>query len=288
MPIAPTQPVYPPSPGKAVEAAWGDAVAEHVVQHFSDVADRNTKWTTPPLGSMCVTQTPTLAAWMYDGTTWLPFGGVLVGEMKIWPSTLVPPNWLICDGRTVSRTTYPSLFTILGSGGVWGVGDGSSTFNLPDMRGRTPVGVGTGIGLTARALAAKVGVESVTLSAADLPPHQHSIDHGHGPGTAVTDAQGSHMHTFGNNPTPGVTQGVLLAASPGGSYALGNGGAIVLYASATVQPQIIDPAGNHQHNLNTNVQPVVGGFSGAVGSGGAHGIMQPSIGLNYIIFAGAG
>lgn len=59
----------------------------------------------------------------------------------------IPSGWLDCDGAAVSRTTYKKLFDALGT--TWGGGDGSTTFNLPDLRGRCILGVGTGSGLTA-------------------------------------------------------------------------------------------------------------------------------------------
>src|SRR6185436_2450639 len=82
-----------------------------------------------------------------------------------------PAGWLLCDGRAVSRTAYPALFGALST--VWGVGDGSTTFNLPDLRGRAPIGAGTGTGLSARALGASVGAETHTLTTAQMPAHNH-------------------------------------------------------------------------------------------------------------------
>jgi len=81
------------------------------------------------------------------------------------------PGWLLCDGRAVSRTTYAALFTKLGT--AYGAGDGSSTFNLPDGRGRGLIGAGTGTGLTARVLGAKGGEESHVISVGEMPSHDH-------------------------------------------------------------------------------------------------------------------
>lgn len=78
-------------------------------------------------------------------------------------------SWLLCDGTAVSRSTYATLFGIIGT--TYGVGDGSTTFALPDLRGRVPVGTGTGSGLTARALGAKGGAET-------LPAHTHQSVNG--------------------------------------------------------------------------------------------------------------
>jgi len=94
------------------------------------------------------------------------------GSLKAF--AMAPPTgWLDCNGAAVSRTTYANLFTAIGT--VWGVGDGSTTFNLPDFRGRTIIGVGTGTGLTARALAANVGTETHQLTTAEMPAHTHPL-----------------------------------------------------------------------------------------------------------------
>lgn len=73
-----------------------------------------------------------------------------------------PVGWLLCDGRTVSRTTYPQLFASIGT--AFGGGDGSTTFNLPDLRGRTIIGAGAGPSLTARALGDDGGEENTRWS----------------------------------------------------------------------------------------------------------------------------
>ena len=63
------------------------------------------------------------------------------GFMGLWGDDTVPSGWLLCNGAAVSRTTYAGLFAKIGT--RYGAGDGSSTFNLPDMRDRYPIGVGT-------------------------------------------------------------------------------------------------------------------------------------------------
>ena len=69
-----------------------------------------------------------------------------------------PAGFLKCDGQAVSRSTYADLFALIGS--AYGDGDHSTTFNVPDFRGRSPIGIGTGSGLTARALALPCGEET--------------------------------------------------------------------------------------------------------------------------------
>lgn len=65
-----------------------------------------------------------------------------VGSIKMHGGSAVPTGWLECNGAAVSRTTYSALFAVYGT--TWGVGDGTTTFNLPDLRGRSPIGIGTG------------------------------------------------------------------------------------------------------------------------------------------------
>jgi microcystin-dependent protein len=86
-----------------------------------------------------------------------------------------PAGWLYCDGRAVSRTTYAALFAAIGTKA--GVGDNSTTFNLPDGQGRAAVGAGSGSGLTPRNAGDKFGEENHILSVAEIPqttPHRWS------------------------------------------------------------------------------------------------------------------
>lgn len=86
--------------------------------------------------------------------------------------------FLACDGSAVSRTTYAALYALLGT--TWGVGDGSTTFNLPDARGRVPMGAGAGSGLTARTVGQSGGEETHLLTTGELPAHTHGVtDPGH-------------------------------------------------------------------------------------------------------------
>ena len=81
------------------------------------------------------------------------------GVIQMFAGSTPPAGWLLCDGSAVSRTDYATLFAAIGT--TWGVGDGSTTFNLPDLRGRAPIGAGAGSGLTARTLGGKLGSEYI-------------------------------------------------------------------------------------------------------------------------------
>jgi len=104
----------------------------------------------------------------------------LVGEMRMWSALSVPDaNWVFCDGALLLRTDYPELFDLYDADGLpWGPGDGSTTFGIPDLRGTAPIGVGSGVGLTPRALAASVGEEAHALSAAENAAHSHGASGG--------------------------------------------------------------------------------------------------------------
>jgi microcystin-dependent protein len=108
-------------------------------------------------------------------------GKVPIGAVLSWITNSPPSKWVICDGRAISRTTYGDLFTVIGT--AFGAGDGSTTFNLPDLRGRTPVGTdsttlaGAANRVTtgSNTLAGSGGAERVALSIAEMPAHQHGL-----------------------------------------------------------------------------------------------------------------
>ena len=111
-------------------------------------------------------------------STFIPSSaGSITGEIRMWSTASAPSGWLICDNSAVSRATYSDLFAVIGT--TYGSGDGSTTFNLPDFRGRTPIGSGTGDAsdATAHALASKAGEETHlnTSSESGVPVHSHTV-----------------------------------------------------------------------------------------------------------------
>jgi microcystin-dependent protein len=118
-----------------------------------------------------------------------------IGEVTMFFGVDAPTGWLLCQGQAVSRTTYAALFREIGTAA--GAGNGSTTFNIPDLRDRVPVGVS---GTKARGTTG--GVDSVTLAVTNLPSHTHAgPSHVHtGPshthaGPSHTHAGPSHTHT---------------------------------------------------------------------------------------------
>ena len=97
-----------------------------------------------------------------------------IGAMQAYGGDTAPEGWLICDGSLVSRTTYSELFAVIGE--TYGAGDGNTTFNLPDLRGRAIIGEGTGTATdaTAHSLGDAGGKETHTLDVTEMPSHNHS------------------------------------------------------------------------------------------------------------------
>lgn len=112
--------------------------------------------------------------------------GVPIGTLIIWPTNTPPTGYLLCYGQTVSRTTYANLFAALGT--TYGAGDGTTTFGLPDARGRAIAGkdnmggvsadrlTGLSGGIDGDTLGATGGLESHTLTTAQIPSHTHTVN----------------------------------------------------------------------------------------------------------------
>lgn len=123
-------------------------------------------------------------------------GGTTVdtGVMVDFGGGSIPSGWLECDGTAVGRVQYSALFQAIGT--TWGIGDGSTTFNLPDLRDRTSVGrSGTKI------LGSYGGASTQVLTVAMLPAHSHTITD---PGHNHTQNAHSHLQQVFNNNVAGV------------------------------------------------------------------------------------
>lgn len=197
------------------------------------------------------------------GITENGFIGLPVGTPIPVMTNTLPAQCLWADGRNVSRTTYSALFAIFQ--GLYGIGDGTTTFGIPDLRGRAIVGRdnigGTDAGRLAGAAiiygdrlttSSALGLGTNTLAIAHLPPHNH-------PG-GTTDVQGLHSHQYSQNPTISNFGG---GPSFSGGPQQGDG--------------VTAPAGAHGHNV----------FLPSQGSSTPLNNVQPSLICNWAIYAGA-
>lgn len=138
-------------------------------------------------------------------------GGAPSGVVLPFAGTAAPSGWLLCYGQAVSRTTYAALFAAIST--TYGAGDGTTTFNLPDLRGRVPGGKDDmggvaasrlttgGSGVNGAALGAVGGAETHTLSLAQMPAHSHTVTGGTASGgTGANDVRSSGNPT-GTAPT---------------------------------------------------------------------------------------
>lgn len=119
-----------------------------------------------------------------NDTEWIdPTGGqasgdtLPIGSIMPYPKATAPENWLICDGSAISRTDYSELFNAIGT--TFGEGDGSTTFNLPNIKGRTIVGLDTD-DTDFNTIGKTLGEKTHTLTIAEMPEHNHkqSLDGG--------------------------------------------------------------------------------------------------------------
>ena len=132
---------------------------------------------------------------------------VPVGAMFIWLTDTAPNGWLLCYGQEISRTTYARLFALIGT--TFGVGNGTTTFNLPDLRGRLPLGQDDMGGVSANRvtnaqadiIGGSAGAEDHTLSIAEMPAHTHLCPRVGASGTEALVGSANNPVTTPNTPT---------------------------------------------------------------------------------------
>ena len=95
-----------------------------------------------------------------------------IGEIRMFGGNYAPRNWALCDGQLLAIAQNDALFALLGT--IYG-GDGRTTFALPDLRGRIPIHLGSGPGLTPRSIGSRGGSEDETLNINQLPAHNHAF-----------------------------------------------------------------------------------------------------------------
>jgi microcystin-dependent protein len=185
------------------------------------------------------------------------------GTVVDYAGSAPPTGWLVCDGSVVSRATYPTLFANIGT--TFGAGDGSTTFGIPDCRGKVIAGKHSSG--TFQTLGGTGGEETHALSNSEMPSHSHGgATQGN---TATTDAQGSHQHSIPNRAVANGSTGYASGAFFPGQIML-NG----------ANSELTSVGGSHSHNVSNHAHAI-----SADGGGGSHNNLQPYIVLNKIIRA---
>jgi microcystin-dependent protein len=176
-----------------------------------------------------------------------------VGTINGFAGASAPNFWLLCDGRAISRTTYVDLFNIIGT--TFGAGNGTTTFNIPDLRGR----VLTGLDSMSALMGAASRIPGLTL--------------GNGGGQATTTLTIPNMPSHDHGGSTGIVNGGTGTGSPVFLEGSGSGSASILQRNVTVLTTV-NTFNNHTHGINPQ------------GSGTAFSILPPYQGLNYIVYAG--
>ena len=169
-----------------------------------------------------------------------------------------PTGYLLCDGTAVSRTTYADLFSALST--TYGAGDGSTTFNLPDLRGRAPIGPNSD------STAANTATRSVGTKGGDTRMQTHThVQNAH------THTQDAHGHALGG----GQSFGVNFGANSGGAATFGLNAGIINTGTYQGPYSALNTTATNQNTTATNQNA---GF-------GLSENMPPFVVLNYIIKA---
>ena len=119
-----------------------------------------------------------------------------LGEIEFFAFNFPPKSWALCAGQILPIAQNQALFALLGT--TYG-GDGIRTFNLPDLRGRVPIGQGSGLGLQPRTLGETAGEETHTLVTGELPSHTHPLGAVANTAAAVTTAPAGHLPSIGTD-----------------------------------------------------------------------------------------
>ncbi len=139
-----------------------------------------------------------------------------IGEIRLFGGNFAPVGWNFCDGSTLAISQYTALYQLIGT--TYG-GNGQTTFNLPDLRGRVPVHMGQGAGLQNYVLGQLAGSETVTLTAAQVAVHSHGALGSVGapsatPQNATWGNSGINTHIFGT-PANNSMNSASVAATGG-------------------------------------------------------------------------
>jgi len=237
-------------------------------------------------------------------------GGVPPGALMPFAGSSAPTGWLLADGTAVSRTTYAALFAAIGTS--YGAGNGTTTFNIPDMRGRAAFGkdnmggvaanrlTSGGSGVDGVTLGASGGSQSSSLATANLPSHNHTNDHNHAAQNSSSESGHNHSISHDHGAFSSANDGphahiITTSRSTGGSQSLIRG-VTGVGADSTEQTEAdgshshsIDPpnfsgtSGPGSSHLHSVDLPNYTGVTGTTGSGTAFSNVGPAVVVNYIV-----
>jgi microcystin-dependent protein len=244
-----------------------------------------------------VTGTPYAATYYNSTGEWILRGSFAGADVPLgvalpfFCSTLPGSNFVLPSGQAISRTTYAVLFALMGT--TYGAGDGSTTFNIPDLRGYVLAGkddmngsaanriTSGGSGIAGTTLGAVGGAEIVTLSAAQIPAHTHSV-------SGTTDVEGqAHSHNYSGTTAGQSADHTHTFSSPlvAGAGTFAGGGSNFGGVASTG-----GTSNDHTHNYsgttaaeNQNHTHTFSATSSSVGSSGAHTNMPPTRICNFIM-----
>ncbi len=168
-----------------------------------------------------------------------------IGEIKIFAFDFAPVGYSFCAGQTIAISQNTALFALIGT--TYG-GNGQTTFMLPNLQGRVPVGQGQGPGLPNYVMGQQAGNTTATLTTNNLPPHVHTAQ--------------------------GITINMPVATTGGDTDS--PAGAFLAQATGDFYSSVATP-GNHYGALT------VAGQTGSSGAGQPFSIMNPYLTLNYCI-----
>ena len=144
-----------------------------------------------------------------------------IGEIRLFGFGRIPTDWAACNGQLMAISQNEALFTLIGT--IYG-GDGMTTFALPDLRGRVPISLGQGPGLSSYVLGQRAGQEEVTLLSTQMPSHSHSLMATANAGTTGVPGNGVHLAatTSGTMYAPQANVSSMTVMAPVSVTASGN------------------------------------------------------------------
>ncbi|RYD96719.1 MAG: phage tail protein [Sphingobacteriales bacterium] len=186
-----------------------------------------------------------------------------LGEVRNFAGNFAPQGWRFCQGEALAISDYDALFALIGA--TYG-GDGINTFNLPDLRGRVAVGTGQGPGLANVNLGGMAGSEQVTLTANNLPIHNHTVTNS--PINPSITASVNSAQATAHAATTGLS--IASAGSNASGQFIQNLGFNNTTPTVALNPGTVDLSA-----VTINSEP----------SGGSqpHSNMQPYLSVNFII-----